>query len=959
MVKISINVDDENAEVLFDMKDVQAREAIEALEAAIKNLSTGAGVKGDKGDPGPKGDAGPQGVKGDKGDPGLAGAKGAKGVTGSAGAIGASGPKGDKGDSGPAGAKGVTGAAGAIGAVGPQGIKGDKGGPGPAGAKGVTGIAGAIGAVGPQGVKGDKGDPGLAGAKGVTGATGPKGDAGPQGVKGDKGDPGPAGPAGSGNGGTSGSDYFIELEKWGITQGTMGKPPYTTAQWKIAYNNLLGFNNALKYAKDNGRGKIVVPKGIYSFCYTYLNGGAQNTSIKLFDYQTLDLNGSQFEVMYDSINKNPYDESPATSPAWKLGGNLIELMNCIHSHVINGKIIGDIPNRSFSDGGRGFNSEYGMEQTYGVSLNRGSKFCSFEYLDVSMFMGDGITMGSYPTNTISSNIIQSPKMLPGYVDDTGAAVAKDGAYVSSKFKLIRGVHKEIQMRTGGGYTRIPNIKNTWFEYLFFDEAGKIVSRKRAVYLQNTMVPYNAFTMAVQLLNETPGLADITINYSITMPQTQFVTIKNCEIHDNHRGGISGGADFTTIEKSKIYHNGMDSGIGVPVFPDTTRYQINFEDSYCNFLNIVDCHFFSGFHSILAGVYNVRIENCLFQGLNGPIIYNNSSTVIKGNTFDDCNGFGLMPSMEYQRRTIHFTDNILNTKVCGFNAEGHANTFVKVSNNTFNVDSITVVGNIEFKGNSVRALSGEKWNEYIQSSINCKVCEGNIFENFGGNNYYRFYASKKKDSDSILKNNIFRNIAFNSVNINNDTAFKECEFYNCEIRVPVSDNTLNSSLTFESCLLQDTRIESGGAYVNNILISGIVQKVIFDDSKVIFTPNYEKGVLVTIGDNISSTGVVNPRFYEVEFIDGEFINQVTSANTRIIAYASAVTGDYPQLKKVTIEDTTLRIADISKFNFIADESNSNPNSSVIIKNAKFRGFDAIKPTKNVKTEVYVTPLTKLI
>ena len=925
MVKLSINVDDDNAEVLFDMKDVQAREAIEALEAAIKNLSTGTGVKGDKGD---------------KGDPG---------------------PKGDKGDQGPAGDKGATGAAGA---AGPQGVKGDKGDQGVAGDKGVSGAAGAAGAAGPQGVKGDKGDPGLAGAKGITGATGPKGDAGPQGLKGDKGDQGPAGPAGLGNGGTSGSDYLIELDKWGITQGTMGKPPYTTAQWATAYNNLLGFNNALKYAKDTGRGRIVVPKGIYSFCYTNLNGGAeiyqmQNTPIKPFDYQTLDLNGSQFEIMYDSINKNPYDKSPATTPAWKLSGTIIELTNCIHSHVINGKIIGDIPNRSFTDGGRGFNSEYGMEQTYGVSLNRGSKFCSFEYLDVSMFMGDGITMGSYPTNTISSNIIQSPKMLPGFVDDTGATVAREGAYVSAKFKLIRGVHKEIQMRTGGGYTRIPNIKNTWFEYLFFDEAGKIVGRKKAIYLQNTMVPYNAFTMSVQLLNETPGLADLTINYSITMPQTQFVTIKNCEIHDNHRGGISGGADFTTIEKSKVYHNGMDSSTGVPVFPDTTRYQINFEDSYCNFLNIVDCHFFSGFHSVLAGVYNVRIENCLFQGLNGPIIYNNSSTVITGNTFDDCNAFGLMPSMEYQRRTIHFTDNIVNTKVCGFNAEGHANTFVKVSNNTFNVDSITVVGNIEFKGNSVKALSGEKWNEYIQSSINCKVCEGNIFENFGGNNYYRFYASKEKGSDSIMKNNVFRNMSFNSVNIYNDTEFKDCEFYKCDITVPIRDKTLNSSLTFVGCLLQDTRIGIGGLYVNDKTIEGVSQKVIFEDSKVIFTKDYKKGVLVTIGDNISSNGIASPRSYEIEFLDGEFTNQVVTSNTRMMAYASAVTGDYPQLKKVTIEDTTLKIADISKFNIIADEGNSNPNSSVIIKNAKLRGFDAIKPTKNVKTEVYVTPLTKLI
>lgn len=510
MVKISINVDDENAEVLFDMKDVQAREAIEVIEAAIKNLSTGAGVKGDKGDPGPKGDkgdpglagpkgvtgatgaigasgikgdAGQQGVKGDKGDPGPAGAKGETGIAGAIGAVGPQGVKGDKGDPGLAGAKGITGATGPKGDAGPQGLKGEKGDPGPSGAKGVTGIAGAIGAVGPQGIKGDKGEPGLAGAKGVTGATGPKGDAGPQGVKGDKGDQGPAGPAGLGNGGTSGSDYLIELDKWGITQGAMGKPPYTSAQWAIAYNNLLGFNNALKYAKDNGRGKIVVPKGIYSFCYTNLNGGAeahamQNTPIKLFDYQTLDLNGSQFEVMYDSINKNPYDKSPAATPAWKLAGKFIELTNCMHSHVINGKIIGDIPNRSFTDGGRGFNSEYGMEQTYGIYLDRGSKFCSFENLDVSMFMGDGISMGSYPMSTLTSNIIQSPKMLPGYVDDTGTTIAKDGAYVSARFKLIRGVHKEIQMRTGGGYTRIPNIKNTWFEYLFFDEAGKIVGRKK-------------------------------------------------------------------------------------------------------------------------------------------------------------------------------------------------------------------------------------------------------------------------------------------------------------------------------------------------------------------------------------------------------------------------------------------------------------------------------------------------
>ena len=941
MVKISINVEDDNGQVLIDAKDAVAREAIVNLEAAINNLSNTTGIKGDKGDPGIAG------AKGVTGATGVTGAIGPKGDKGDQGATGLQGLKGDKGDLGSAGAKGATGAAGL------QGLKGEKGDQGPAGTKGATGAAGL------QGLKGDKGDQGLAGTKGATGATGL------QGLKGDKGDQGPAGPAGSGNGGMSGSDYFIELSRWGISKGTMGKPPYTNAQWAIAYNNLLGFNNALNYAKENGRGKIIVPPGIYSFCYTNLNGGAEiyqmeNIPITLFDYQTLDLNGSQFEMMYDSMNKNPYDKSPASTPPWKLSGTLIDLTNCIHSHVINGKLIGDIPNRSFSDGGKGFNSEYGMEQTYGIAIDMGAKFCSAEHLEISMFMGDGIIIGSSPSHLVTWNLSGSePKALPGYINDAGATIKEAGAYVTSKFPLIRGVHKELQMRSGGGYTRIPPIKNTSFEFIFLDKGNKVVSRKQAVYLQNVTVPFNAYFVAIQLFNEAEGLKELKINFAITIPQSSHITINNCEIHDNHRGGISGGADFTTIEKCKIYHNGMDSGLGIPLFPDSTRYGINFEDNYSNFLKIRDCHLFSGFHSILAGAYHVRIENNLIQGMNGPIIYNNSSTIIRGNTFDDSDGLGLMYSMDEQRRTIHFCENIINTKVVDVNTDDHVNTFIKMSDNTWNVDAISLSGNIEFIDNAVKALSGDNWEEYTTSSIHCMKIEGNTFENFGGNNYYRFFVSKEKGSNSVMNNNVFRNISFNNVDLYNNTEFKDCEFYNCDLTVPVQDKKSNSSLTFEKCLLQDTQIDIGGQYVNDLAVTGIVQKVIFEDSKVILTPNYTRGVLLTINDNIASTGLKAPRSYEVEFINSEFNNQLTKANTRIAAYASAVTGDYPQLKKVTIEDTTLRIADISKFNFIADESNSNPNSSVIIKNAKFRGFDAIKPTKNVKTEVYVTPLTKLI
>ena len=287
--------------------------------------------------------------------------------------------------------------------------------------------------------------------------------------------------------------YVIDLEKWNIVQGDFGRPPYNDSEWEIAYNNLVGFNSAITYAKDNGITRIIVPKGIYSFCYTNLNGGSEfyemiNTPIKLYSNQILDLNGSIFKVIYDSITKNPYDKSPISTPPWKLSGKLIVLNECYNTHVINGTIIGDIPNRSFSDGGSGFNSEKGMDQTYGVNIDIGCRFCSVKSVDISMFMGDGIIIGNSPTRQGYWNISKGDtKAYPGYADINGVKVAKDGAYISNKFPIIKDEHKEIQMRSSGGYVRIPLIVNPTFEYLFYDSSDMLITRKQSVYLQTVML----------------------------------------------------------------------------------------------------------------------------------------------------------------------------------------------------------------------------------------------------------------------------------------------------------------------------------------------------------------------------------------------------------------------------------------------------------------------------------------
>ncbi|MFD9628790.1 right-handed parallel beta-helix repeat-containing protein [Peribacillus muralis] len=742
--------------------------------------------------------------------------------------------------------------------------------------------------------------------------------------------------------------YVIELERWGIVQGAFGKPPYTAEQWQKAYNNILGFNQALKYASDNGMNRAVVPNGTYSFCYTNFNGAAEiyamvNTPIKLYSNQTLDFNGSTFEVMYDSINKNPYDKSPLTTPAWKLSGELIRIDNVSNAKVINGTIVGDIPNRSFSDGGSGFNSEKGMEQTYGIKIDSGAQFISIENIDVSMFMGDGITIGSYPTKTGKWNLNPSDtKAFPGYVDATGKIVQTiPGAYITNKFPVIQGEHKQLQMRTSGGYTRIPLIANKTFEYIFYNTKDAVIARKKAVYLQVVTVPLDTSYIRLQFINEKIGLPIIDIFYSITKPQAHHVKISGSTIHDNHRGGISGGADFTYISYNKIYHNGMDSGLNIPLFPDSTRYAINFEDSYSNNVIIENNHIFSGFNGVLMGVYHGRIVGNIISEIGGVVVYNNANIVIDGNVFYESSGLQITNSVATQERNILFTNNTINSSAMTIIGTG-VKTRVRLINNVINLDSLTSSGNVEIIGNNFKSYTGSTYTGYSNVTIDdIKICTGNTFEDFNYGSHYRVSVMKPKDSTNDISNNVFKSVSFNSNNLANDIEFLNSAFYDCLVSGQVADATLSHSILFKNCLFQDSSLELGGKYVNNTSIGGVTGKATFNNCKINYTSKYNGVFLMGISDNIKSTGYpenIIPRNYVLELINSELIHRSTTITTLVKYYNQDSNFDINHYKKVMIENSRIRALDISKLRLFLS---TNPNiytNSATIKNTTYEGFN---------------------
>lgn len=757
------------------------------------------------------------------------------------------------------------------------------------------------------------------------------------------------------------ASYVIELERWGIIQGSFGKPPYNISEWEIAYNNLLGFNSAISYAKDNVLTQIIVPKGVYSFCYTNLKGGSEpylmtNTSIKLFNNQTLDLNDSTFEIMYDSVNKNPYDKSPETTPAWKLSGVLIELFNCYNTHVINGIITGEIPNRSFSDGMAGFASEKGMENTYGVYIQDGSSHCSVQNLDVSMFMGDGIIIGAYPSRLGNWYISGSGTIAyPGYADVTGVIIQKDGAYISKKFPVIKDDYNVIQMRTGGGYTRIPIISNGTFEYLFYNSSNVLITRKKAIYLQKVTIPYSTSYVRIQFTNEVVGLGSLDIKYSISRPQCNHIKISNCIIHDNHRGGISGGADFTLIEHNVIFHNGMDSGLNIPLFPSTTRYSINFEDSYSNYLTIRDNEIYSGFNGLLLGVHHSNVSGNYIAEFGGTatVVYNNANTIISDNVIYNSNAIQLQSVVSTQERNIMFSNNVVTCN--SFDITTTYKTHVRVLNNMFYLNYLTLDGDINVSNNHFKSYDGSNYEVYSFLKIRVSKCTDNIFEDFNYGTHYRF-SLLKVDGSSSIKDNIFKSVGFNNVATANDLEFEDSVFYNCNMQCNIKDKTKNSTVTFNNCRLENTNILIGGAYINDLATGGVTTSVIFNFCNIKMTETNTLNTLntlISISDNKNKTQLnqgVQPRKYESIFTDCLIENSVKSKPTFLLKYGSG-SMEILSPKKVLLERCRLKVTDIIKFSLLCGNTAACVDNIAILKSITYIGFISLSTLAYGKFEEY--------
>ena len=117
-----------------------------------------------------------------------------------------------------------------------------------------------------------------------------------------------------------------------------------------------------------------------------------------------------------------------------------------------------------------------------------------------------------------------------------------------------------------------------------------------------------------------------------------VIINNCVIHDNHRGGVTGGIKNLKINNTKFYKhhknttNLIDSYGNAPIFSKKTNYAIDIEDNCSRNTEISSCSFEKANCGILAiNCYNlnfhdniswghIHIQNCIHNNIHNNIFY---------------------------------------------------------------------------------------------------------------------------------------------------------------------------------------------------------------------------------------------------------------------------------------------------------------------------------------------------
>ncbi|WP_257205893.1 right-handed parallel beta-helix repeat-containing protein [Bacillus cereus] len=664
------------------------------------------------------------------------------------------------------------------------------------------------------------------------------------------------------------SSYLIELNRWGIKQGLPTKP-YVGANYIDADANIQGINNALKYAYDNGFSEVVLPRGKYALCFP--------KEIIMQSYLTFNLNGSTLKVIYDSDKKSPLD-TRTTDDYYNFKGNTIVFSKTKFSHLINGIIIGCRDDRSFANP-----SEVAMEHSYGVLFEKGASYNSVTNCIVRDYMGDNVSVSS--NGTFAYGEFDQGLELQGLNYTTGQPTTSTNTVTTRLLDIPQDLTPKVDcmLISGVGYARMTNLNSKDLDIFFYDKNNAFIGvmKSRRIYTEMS-VPVNATKFRLQFLNETSAskTMQITIMFG-GLPHHNNIAYN--EIFNGHRGGVTLGGNYNTVEHNVIRDNGKGSVRfldGKPIFNDPTRYSINMEDSYGANCVIRDNQFYGSYHGILVGCYSVILEDNYFYNIDYIAInlYSMVQANIRGNYFHNCmNNLGLMSS-NFSSANVTVTDN---TFVGGSMSLDNSAYRVMLSENHYHNPTFIALGdNCSFVNNYVIYTTTLP----TVPIFTIKKAVGCTFKAMSESTEITF-KSYRFDGCTFEKLTL-RAEPINTKN-REDTVFNDCDIISCSFRNHIFSGA-PVKVTISDSKVTDTTFEAGITNTDNqnpyVSLEDCNIKVTTKDKLFLSDTNRTYATFRAIRCEVE---IANPSFAYLLYSSGSKVNYVYLKDCNF-AYTGAVT-----------------------------------------------------------------------
>jgi hypothetical protein len=596
--------------------------------------------------------------------------------------------------------------------------------------------------------------------------------------------------------------YLIDLVRWGITVGFPSKSlqtingttvnSYTDQAYINAYNNLIGFNNAIDWAYQQGYRNIIVPKGDYAVCYANVSKSEKQNSIVInYDNLVFDFNGSTFKVIYDSAKRNPYDKILSngiwvtnTAPIYKFCGKFLIVRDCKHTIVRNGTVIGDKLDRDFS-----VQDEKSVEGSYGICSGGNCSHIVIEQIDISFFMGDGFTNSISATN-VTVRVGYQMNWQVGSLDATGNKISDSTQCVSDFLPVNATTPYYLQ---GYGYTQgMTALQNKKYSIYAYDSSKTFITKLPDTFVLRsfTTTAKTAFVrLVVQETTVDPNGWQMTLNSGT---YGSFVVYQHNKIHHCHRGGMTIGVNDMFIINNNFYNNGSapDHENNLPGFeqsngqPFSTRYHINMEDSQGFNINIIGNTFSNGQIGLAARGWNYTVKDNVFTNVPiGIILYKIPYAIVDSNYFDNSafTTFGYNISDNVIRDWL-IKNNVFNGT---FTINGTA-LIDSITNNLF-FGQVTIPCLVRtFKDNTFHIDQSVGYSMYLDLST-IPIIEGCKFE--------KSPSSTEKNTIQIRNAKVI-NCTFTKLKV----AILNVDLKNCVITDSGFQFTAAGSATFESCTI---------------------------------------------------------------------------------------------------------------------------------------------------------------